>query len=200
MAKSQSLDGRTLRFHPVTPDRWSDFALLFGKRGACAGCWCMWWRQTAGEFTRGKGAGNRRAMKRIIDGGSIPGLLAYAGADPVGWCSVHPRETYKRLDRSRVLRPIDERPVWSIVCFFVARDWRRRGLTIELIRAAVDHARENGARIIEAYPTEPRSGAMPDAFAYTGLASAFRKAGFKEVARRSPSRPIMRRAIRATRA
>lgn len=187
-------------FHPLTPERWDDFALLFGPRGACAGCWCMFWKQSSPDFNRLKGSGNRAAMRRIVTRGEVPGILAYEGETPVGWCAVAPREAYPRLDRSRVLKRIDEEPVWSIVCFFVARTHRRRGLTVSLLKAAVAHARKAGAKIVEGYPVEPRKGAMPDVFAYTGLASAFLAAGFEEAARRSPVRPIMRIRTARTRA
>lgn len=187
---------RRLEVVPATPERWPDLERLFGSRGACAGCWCMFWRATAAEVARGKGDGNRRSMQKVVASGEIPGLLAYAGAEPVGWCAVAPRERYPRLARSRTLAPVDENPVWSIVCFFVARGWRRRGVTARLLEGALQHVRERGGRILEGYPVEPRTGSMPDAFAWTGLASAFRKAGFSEVARRSETRPIFRRELR----
>lgn len=182
----------SVRIEPLTPGRWDDFVELFGARGACGGCWCMWWRRRRADFERGKGAGNRRAMRAIVARGEMPGLIAYAGGVPVAWCSVAPRESFPVLDRSRVLRRVDDLPVWSIVCFFVSRPWRRRGLAAKLIEAAIRHAARRGAGIVEAYPVDPRSGAMPDAFAWTGFASSFAAAGFVEVARRSPGRPIMR--------
>ncbi len=185
-----------LTFAPLTPSRWGDFEALFGPRGACAGCWCMWWVLSRKDFESGKGQANHDAMKARIDGGEVPGLLAYAGEQPVGWCAVGPRDEYSRLGRSRILKPVDEAPVWSIVCFFVRRDYRGRGVSRRLIDAAVDYAASRGADIIEAYPVEPRQGRAPDAFVWTGLAAAFRHSGFSEVARRSPTRPIMRRRIR----
>ena len=181
-----------LEIHPVTPARWPDLEALFGARGACGGCWCMFWRLTRAEYEKKKGAGNRRALKKLVESGKVPGVLAYADGVPVGWCAVAPRAAYSTLERSRVLAPIDDHPVWSVPCFFVARPFRRRGLTVELLRAAVDFARRKGAKIIEGYPVEAREGKMPDVFAYTGLPSAFRKAGFVEVLRRSPTRPVMR--------
>ena len=184
---------------PLTPERWSDLEALFGGKGACAGCWCMYWRQRHSEFLKLKGSGNRRAFRRIVSTGECPGVLAYAGKEPVGWCAIAPRETYVRLEGSRVLAPVDEKPVWSIVCFFIAKSHRRKGVTQELIRAATDFARQRGARIVEGYPVEPKERRMPDLFAYTGLASSFRKAGYKEVLRRSPTRPIMRRTLREAR-
>jgi GNAT superfamily N-acetyltransferase len=181
-----------LTFHPVTSDRWGDLKALFGPRGACGGCWCMFWRQTRAEYEKRKGAGNRRTLKKIVVVGPPPGLLAYANGSPAGWCAVAPRASYPTLDRSRVLARIDEEPVWSVPCFFVARAFRKQGLTARLLAAAVEFARNNGARIVEGYPVDPKKGAMPDVFAYTGLPSAFKKAGFVEAVRRSPTRPIMR--------
>ena len=188
-----------IRFQPLTPARWPDVKKLFGPRGACAGCWCMWPRLRGAEFAKRKGAGNQRAFRRIVASGDPPGLLAYAGREPVGWCALAAREVYPRIESSRTLARVDDRPVWSVVCFFVARSHRRRGLTVRLLREAVRYARKRGAQILEGYPVEPASGKTADAFAWTGLAAAFRRAGFVEVARRSPTRPIMRHAL-ATRA
>lgn len=185
------------RILPLTPSRWADFEKLFGPRGACAGCWCMEPRLTHAEWERGRGDKNRRAMKRLVDSRRRPpGLLAYLGREAAGWISVEPRGAFSKLARSRVLAPVDEKPVWSIVCFFVARRFRNQGVSVALLRGAVDYARRKGARLIEGYPVEPRSGKAAPVFVYTGLASAYRKAGFREVARRAPTRPIMRRAVR----
>jgi GNAT superfamily N-acetyltransferase len=181
-----------LAFRPLTPGRWPDLVRLFGPRGACAGCWCMYWRRRRSEFVRGKGAGNRSAFRRIVLSGEVPGVLAYDGPEPVAWCAVAPRQAYPVLGNSRILEPVDDEPVWSITCLFVHRDYRRNGVTVPLLRAAVDHVGRKGGRVVEGYPIEPKKGDIPAVFAWTGLASAFRKAGFKEVARRSATRPIMR--------
>jgi GNAT superfamily N-acetyltransferase len=157
----------------------------------------MWWRLKRSEFEQQKGEGNRQALKAIVEAGQIPGILAYAAGQPVGWCSIGPRDVYPVLNRSRTLKPIDQEPVWSIVCFFVAKSFREQGLTIHLIRAAIDYAKANGAKIVESYPVEPKGDAMPAVFAWTGFASAFRQAGFKEVIRRSETRPIMRYVVEA---
>lgn len=177
---------------PLTPARWKDLELLFGERGACGGCWCMWWRLPRSQWERQKGAGNKRAFRRIVQRGRVPGLLAYVDGEPAAWCAIEPRENFPVLERSRVLRRVDEQPVWSVTCFFVARPHRRLGLTVELLRAAVAYAKKRGARIIEGYPVDT-PGKMPDAFAWTGFVPAFRKAAFREVARRSKTRPILRR-------
>jgi GNAT superfamily N-acetyltransferase len=186
-----------LKIVPLTPSRWKDFEMLFGPRGACAGCWCMEPRQTRAEWERLKGDKNRRAMKRLVEKGTRPpGLLAYVGREPVGWISIEPRDVFSKLERSRVLAPVDDKPVWSIVCFFVDKRYRRQGLSVALIKGAVDYARKKGARIVEGYPVEPKKDNVAPVFVFTGLAPAYRKAGFKEVARRSETRPIMRRAVR----
>jgi GNAT superfamily N-acetyltransferase len=193
MAKADVSDSE---FYPLTAERWTDFEKLFGKRGACGGCWCMWWRLKRSEFERQKGEGNREAIKRIVDSGKVPGILAYVSNQAVAWCSVAPREAYPTLERSRTLKRVDDKPVWSIVCFFVARPFRGKGITLKLLRAAIEYVDKHGGKIVEGYPVEPKRGRMPDAFAFTGLASAFRKAGFVEVARRSETRPIMRYVIK----
>lgn len=144
----------------------------------------------------GSGDGNRRAFRKIVRSGEVPGILAYAGTDPIGWCALAPRESYPALGRSRILKPVDDEPVWSVTCFFVAREYRRKGVTSGLLNAAAAYAKKKGARLLEGYPVEPRQGKMADAFVWTGLAPAFRKAGFDEVARRSATRPIMRRKLR----
>jgi len=198
LRRSVMNDGGTrphLTFHPLTSALWRDFETLFGPRGAAGGCWCMWWRLTAKEFGSQKGEKNRHAMKALVDKERVPGILAFVDSTPVGWCSVAPREEFPRLQRSRVAVPIDDQPVWSVVCFFVAKSHRRSGVAIGLLKAAVDYVRERGGTMLEGYPVEPRAGCAPDVFAYQGTATLFRRAGFREVIRRSPTRPIMRFAI-----
>jgi len=185
-----------LDFRPLTPARWSDIEQLFGPRGACGGCWCMVWRLKRADFERQKGAANRRALRRIVESAKPSGVLAYHGRQPVGWCSVAPRQDFPGLGRSRILRPVDDQPVWSVTCFFIARGYRRNGLATKLLDAAVNYARKQGAKVIEGYPIDPRTNCIPDVFAWTGLATIFRKAGFQEVARRSLVRPLMRRVLR----
>lgn len=182
----------TLTFKPLTPRYWKDFEKLFGARGACGGCWCMFWRLKRSDFEKQKGEGNRCAIKSIVDGGEAPGLLAYLDRQPVGWCAVAPRICYPGLDRSHVLKRIDNQPVWSISCLFVAKHARRSGVSSALLKAAVQYVRKRGGTIVEGYPVEPKKDVMPDVFAFTGLASAFLRAGFTEHLRRSETRPIMR--------
>ena len=182
----------SLIFHPLTRERWCDLQSLFGERGACGGCWCMVWRLTRSEFLMQEGAGNQAAFKRIVEAGDRPGILAYADGQPIGWCAVAPREAYSFLGRSRVLARLDDQPVWSVTCLFIVRPFRRKGVSVQLLRAAVAHAVQRGARIVEGYPVVARKDPMPDAFAWTGTTQAFQRAGFKEAARHSPTRPIMR--------
>ena len=186
-----------LNIIPLTSDLWADFEQLFGPRGACAGCWCMYWKLKRKDFTAGQGDLNRLAQKQIVASGRIPGLLAYVDGNPAGWVAVEPRENYPVLNNSRILKPLDELPVWSVTCFFVAKNFRSHGLTVTLLKAVIDHVTKQGGELVEGYPVEPRDSAkMPPVFVYTGLASAFNQAGFTEVGRRSGTRPIMRYHIR----
>jgi GNAT superfamily N-acetyltransferase len=191
MSKAKSMTP-PLEFAPLTVERWPDVERLLGPRGGCAGCWCMLWRLSRAEWERGKGAGNRAAFRHVVRTGPAPGVLAYAGREAVAWCAVAPREVYTQLERSRVLKRIDNEPVWSVSCLFVARAYRRQGVSTAILRAAGAFAASQGARIVEGYPVEPTSPKMADVFAWTGTAAAFRAAGFEEVARGSPKRPIMR--------
>jgi GNAT superfamily N-acetyltransferase len=156
----------------------------------------MWYRVMAKEFKVNGPDGNRLALRARVEAGRVPGILAYVEGRVAGWCAIGPREEFPRLENSRVMARVDDRPVWSVVCFFIAKDHRRKGLTAELLKAAVEHARAHGATMVEGYPVEPR-GRTSDGFVFTGIASAFEKAGFKEVARRSETRPIMRKATMA---
>jgi len=183
------------RFHALTANRWGELEKLFGERGACGGCWCMWWRMKRSEFKQKKGEGNKQAFKRVVASGEVPGIIAYVDGEPVGWCALAPRERYPLLENSRVLARIDAEPVWSITCFFVAKPFRGKGVTGQLAKAAVAYARKQGAKIVEGYPVEPKKGRLPDPFVYTGLVSTFQSAGFVEVMRRSETRPIMRNFI-----
>ncbi len=152
----------------------------------------MHWRLTQADYERQKGDVNKRAMRTLVSSGETPGLLAYADGRPVAWCAVAPRAAYPRLTRSRILKPLDETPVWSVVCFFVDKAYRNKGVSVRLLEAACAYVRNQGGAVVEGYPVEPKKAVMPPAFAWTGLASAFVRAGFRECARRSETRPIMR--------
>lgn len=183
--------------HPLTPARWNDLVRLFGPRGGADGCWCMWPRLVGSEYRRRRGAPNRRAFRRLVESGPPPGVLAYVEGEPAGWCAIAPRQGLLRLERSRVMAPLDDKAVWSVTCFFIGREHRGRGLAVRLLRAAMKLAATHGARLVEGYPTEPRGKRPPALFLWTGLSPTFTRAGFREVARRSPTRPVMRRAVRS---
>lgn len=152
----------------------------------------MSWRLRNRDWIAGKGTGNKRALRRIVTTGGKPGILGYLGKEVVAWCAVAPREQYLHLSGSRVLKPVDDRPVWAVSCLFVKKTHRRKGLSVRMLRAAAEFAVKQGATIVEGYPVEPSMASMPDPFVWTGIPSAFRAAGFTEVLRRSKSRPIMR--------
>lgn len=181
-----------LVFKPVTMKEWGDFQKFFTGNHQFSGCWCMYWRLKRKEFQKQYGEANKRAMKKIIKSGEVPGILAYFEGRPVGWCSVAPREAFPVLDRSPKLKRIDDKPVWSIVCFFVSKPFRRKGVTKALTQAAIKYAKGKGAKIIEAYPIIPENSKNPVLEMYTGIITTFKKLGFKEVIRRSKIRPITR--------
>ena len=184
-------DPTSLSFRPLTSSRFADFEHLFGPRGACGGCWCMFWKLRGKAFDENTGEPARQMQKSIVDSGTVPGLLAYQDDEPVGWIAVEPRPAYPKLAHSRVLKPVDDADVWSVTCFFVAKQVRRQGLTVELLVAAVNYVKEQGGKIVEGYPVDAKKD-MPPVFIYHGTAAAFKGAGFVEVARRSETRPIMR--------
>ena len=192
--ESSLIEELDLSFHPLTQKLWRDFELLFGRNGACGGCWCMYWKLRGKAFSENAGDTARQMQKAIVDSKTIPGLLAYSEGYPIGWIAVEPRSAYPKLAHSRILKLVDEQEVWSITCFFVEKKHRRKGITVELLKAAVEHVKKRGGKIVEGYPVDA-SKDQADTFIYTGTASAFKKAGFVEVARNSPSRPIFRYVI-----
>jgi GNAT superfamily N-acetyltransferase len=156
----------------------------------------MAWRLSHAAFQRNKGARNKQALHGIVASKEPAGMLAYSAAKPVGWCAIAPPEAYVRLENSRVLKPVDDRTVWSVSCFFVSRPYRRTGFTQALLEAAVEYARQRGAKIVEGYPQDVQKD-LPGAFVWTGVLATYRRAGFKEVVRRSPTRPIVRKDLHA---
>ena len=181
----------TQNWKPLTPETWNDFEVLFGPRGACGGCWCMTWRLSRAEFKANEGEGNRAAMRALVERGQQPGVLLYQDGHAVAWCAVAPREEYVRLGASKVWAPVDEEKVWSVSCFFVDKKARGKGLSVEVLKAAVEFAQSRGATIIEGYPQE-LTRKLPPAFVWMGVMPTFERAGFHEVARRSAKKPIMR--------
>jgi hypothetical protein len=177
----------TLTIRPLTPDLWPAFEDLFGKRGACNGCWCMWPR--IGRAYHGNAAGNKRAFRAIVKAGPPPGLLAFDGDVCVGWCQLTPRAAVPWLDRVHHLKRVDEVPVWSISCFYTRIGHRRQGISTALTRATMKIAKQAKAPALEVYPFDR---ALSPSSTSTGFASTFRRLGFKVIARRIPARPIMR--------
>jgi GNAT superfamily N-acetyltransferase len=195
-----------LEFRPLTPKRLPDLAALFGQGGDPKQCWCAFYRVRQAGF--GTAATNRavleRATRSTARDGRAPGLIAYRGNEPVGWVSLGPREDYERIERSTILRRVDDKPVWSIVCFVVGRKSRRQGIGEALLAAAIDYAGAHGATLLEAYPVDTGGQRIPAANAFKGTLSMLERAGFTVVERRqfnrtSPVRPIVRRRIRAAR-
>jgi GNAT superfamily N-acetyltransferase len=178
---------------PLSAETWKDFERLFGERGACGGCWCMTWRRAKREFKAEAGAGNKAAMKKLMQSGEPAGILLYRDGEAVGWCSVAPRQQFVALERSRVWARLDDTPVWSVSCFFVAKRHRNQGLSVELLEAAAAYAKKLGAKVVEGYPQDLGEKALPAAFVWTGLQKTYERAGFVEVARRSAAKPIMRK-------
>lgn len=177
---------------PLTINEWPDFVHLFEEHGPQNGCWCMYWRAKRADCQKQFGEGNKIAFKKIVESGRTPGILAYLDGQPVGWCSIAPREEFAVLERSPTLKRIDDQPVWSIVCFFVSKAHRRRGTTSLLIRAAIEYALAQGAKIIEAYPLKTEITKLLPYERFMGIESTFKRAGFQVVARRSDRRPVMR--------
>lgn len=187
---------RTREVAPADPDRWGDLVRLFGRQGAHGGCWCMWWRIPHRDFESGSGRAHRARLRRLVQDGVRPGLIGYENGEPVAWVALGPREDMAPLSTSRILAPVDDRPVWSVVCFFVRRDKRRQGWMRRLLASASAYAAEHGATLLEGYPVEGSSRVLKGYSGYTGIASTFRAEGFREVARRKQDRPVMRRALR----
>ena len=184
-----------LTIRPLSPSLWPALEALFGHNGACNGCWCMYWR-IGPEYHKRSREKNKSAFGRIVKQGPAPGLLAFDGERPVGWCQLTPRDDLSWLNRKRTLEAVDDLPVWSISCFYVRRGYRRRGVMSALIREALKTAQLANAPALEAYPIDTtRPGSSSNVF--TGTASAFKRLEFKTVARREPSRPLMRHDLKA---
>jgi GNAT superfamily N-acetyltransferase len=177
-----------LEFHPVTPARLPDLERFSAQHGKFRYCSCMRWRMTSAEYQRSTKESRIAALADLVCENTPVGVLAYLDGEPVGWCSVAPRETYAALERFRALPRLDAAPVWSVVCFFVDRHARRQGVTLGLLKAAVEYAISQGAKIVEGYPVQPG----PRLYTYMGAPATFEKAGFQNVTPAGQERQVMR--------
>ncbi len=186
-----------LTVYPLMPERWSDLEAIFNAKGCsfARGCWCMDYRLSGSRgplppaTTRAQA--NRSALKALVDSGRTPGLVGYHGKIPVGWVSLGPREDYAKLQRSSVMKAVDDQPVWSIVCFVVPSQYRGQGVARALLDGAIMYAKKQGAVLLEAYPVD-KPGRSNDEFMWFGAKSMYDDAGFEEVSHRKPQRPIVR--------
>jgi GNAT superfamily N-acetyltransferase len=183
----KSAAGSELVIEPLTMSRWSAFADLLDQGGPAGRCWCV--APLGIDYRRRPVASNRADFRQAVKQGPPPGLLALHDQLAVGWCRVTPRDAVPGLDRAFRTRRVDDVPVWSISCFYIRKGHRREGIMTALITAAIEYARAAGAPALEAYPLD---GAVSPSATSTGYASTFARAGFSEIARRSPERPIMR--------
>jgi GNAT superfamily N-acetyltransferase len=178
---------------PLSKKNWDKFVDLFGERGACANCWCMFYRLPKAEFDAGKkNDGNKNGMKSLVWSGKPAGMIAIYREQAIAWCAMAPREDFSKLERSRVHKRIDDKPVWSIPCFFIHKTYRKKGLSVVLLKKIMQYARENKIPILEAYPVIPTTAKLPDSFAWIGLYKSFERAGFEIVDRTSKNRPMVR--------
>ena len=182
-----------LRLEPLTKGNWKELVKMFGGKGGCGHCWCMHFRLNKSDYEEGKvDDGNKNAMKQMVWDNQPTGLIGFYEDIPIAWCAFSPREDFTRLKKSRVHKPIDDKKVWSVPCTFVAKDFRKQGVSVALLKGLIEYAKEKGIKIIEAYPTIPTQEKLPDAFAWIGLYKSFERAGFEIVDKTSKYRPMVR--------
>ena len=188
--------GPKLTLQPLTPERWPDLEAIFTARGCSVArsCWCMYYRvsgRESGLLNAERAKRNKLAMRKLVAAGPPPGLIGYRGGTPVGWISLGPREHFAKLAKSPVMKPVDDTPVWSVICFVVPSEHRGQGVAHALLYGAKAWAKRRGARLLEAYPVD-KAGHGDDQNYWFGTKSMFDAAGFEEVARRKATRPIVR--------
>ena len=179
----------TFQVREVTPERWPDFERLFAAKGGPKYCWCMAWRATPEDAKRPNGAQRKTAMEARVRAGVPVGLLGYLGEEPIAWCSVAPRATYRQL----VSNGTADEGIWSIVCFFILRQHRGAGITKRMLAAALEHARLHGAKVVEAYPVDEGS----PSYRFMGFVPMFEQAGFHEIGREGTRRHVMQRGVQS---
>jgi GNAT superfamily N-acetyltransferase len=186
-----------LTFEPLIRTNWNKFLQLFGEKGACGNCWCMYYRRSKSDFQEGKAdEGNKDAMKELVWADKPAGIIGLYDGQPIAWAAFAPREDFIKLEKSHVHKRIDDKAVWSIPCFFIDKHFRRNGVSVALLKGVIAYAKENGIKIIEAYPTIPTKEKLPDSFAWIGLYKSFERAGFEIIDRTSQNRPMVRFSIK----
>ena len=189
-----------IKYRELAPGDWPVVVSLFGRQGACGGCWCMWWRVARGGrlWEETKGAKARLQSKRLIESGRMQAVLAFDGEEPVGWCTFGPRKDFPRIETVKAYVPPDDASVWSIPCLFIIRAYRGQGIATELGRTAVAAAGRRGAVIVEGYPvTTTKDGRrVAPVYSWTGPLTVFEQCGFDIVQRINPLRPVVRRSVR----
>jgi hypothetical protein len=181
-----------LSFASLSSANWKEFETLMGEKGGCGNCWCMYFRLPYKDFQANKPDGNKKLMKQLVNKGMPLGLIASINNEPVGWIALAPREDYMRMENSRSFKRIDDKPVWSITCFFIKKAFRHVGLSSELIKGAVDLAKKKKIKTLEAYPAIPYAEKVPHPFLWVGVLSSFIKNGFSIVQQNSKSRAMVR--------
>ena len=191
--ENESIISNELTVEPLSKKNWGKFIELFGVKGACGNCWCMYYRLSKSDFQEGKiDEGNKNAMKELVWNNQPAGLMALYEGRAIAWCAFAPRENFSKLGRSRVHKRIDDKAVWSIPCFFIHKDFRRQGVSVQLLKGVINFAKQNRIKIVEAYPTIPTKDILPDTFAWIGLYKSFERAGFEILDRTSKNRPMVR--------
>jgi GNAT superfamily N-acetyltransferase len=182
-----------LTYEPLSKENWDKFVELFGSRGACGNCWCMTFRLKNADYQAGKiNDGNKKRMKKLVWSGKPTGILAFHNDKAIAWIAFSPREDFIKIENSRVHKRIDDKPVWSVPCFFIDKKYRKKGLSEVILKAVIQYAKKKKIKILEAYPTVPTKGLLPDAFVWTGLFKTFEQAGFEVADRKSQNHPMMR--------
>jgi GNAT superfamily N-acetyltransferase len=181
-----------LSFKELAATNWKQYEELMGEKGGCGNCWCMYFRLPYKIFQENKPDGNKKLIKKLANNDMPLGLIAFMNKKPFGWIALAPREDYIRIESSRVFKRIDDKPVWSITCFFIKKEYRRMGLSHQLIKGAVDFAKKKKIKILEAYPAIPYNEKVPHPFLWVGVLSSFIKNGFKIVKQSSKSRAMVR--------
>ncbi|MBS1599147.1 MAG: GNAT family N-acetyltransferase [Bacteroidetes bacterium] len=181
-----------IRMEPLQKRNWNMFEDLMGEKGGCGGCWCMLFRLSYKEFQSNKPHGNKLLMQKIVFASKPTGLMAIYNDKAIGWIAFAPREDYIKIEKARTLKRIDDKPVWSITCFFIRKEFRRMGISKIMIKSLLDYAKKKNIKTLEAYPAIPYDDKVPPPFLWVGVLSAFLQNGFKIVQQNGKSKAIVR--------